>query len=227
VKALIVAALREEFGVRWRSHRFGTPGDAKAAASPPHSITGDGPIRAEKGAAEALARENPEALIGIGVAGGIATDLKRGDIIVAKTIVDEQGIPRDCDKRLVNAAIEMGARPVTIATTRTVVLDKSTINAAAVDMESAAWQRAARNIPFAVVRVILDPVSESLPPFLARCAREDGSISRPRVVWYALTHPTAIPQLVGLSRQIKEASRALAAFLPKLLDSVEAIPYDQ
>lgn len=206
-RALVVAALPEE---------------AQGAV-----VTGDGPIRAEHGAVEAVARFRPEALIGIGIAGGVASDLRRNDVVVARTIIDEDGVPRDCDRRLVDAAVRYGAIPVTIATTRAIVLDKSAIGADVVDMESAAWQRAAGELPFVAIRVILDPRDESLPPFLAKCARDDGSIDRGRVVRYALTHPAAIPSLIRLGKQTRDASKTLATFVSKLLASVAAIPYDR
>jgi len=187
-------------------------------------ITGDGPIRAERGARAAIERENPEALIGVGLAGGVAAELRRGDVVVANTIIDEEGVARDCDPRLVDAAIAAGAKPVTLRSTRAIVFEKSVIDADAVDMESAAWQRAAGHRPFVAVRVILDVRDESLPRFLARCARADGSIKRLSVAARALVHPRAVARL---ARETAAARRILRAFVPKLLASVAAIPYDR
>jgi len=187
-------------------------------------VTGDGPIRAERGAREAITREYPKGIIGVGIAGGIAPELRRGDVVVAKAVIDEDGVARDCDARLVHAAIGCGAKPVTIAGTKHIAFDKRALQADVVDMESAAWQRAAGDIPFVVIRVILDPRDESLPPFLAKCVRADGSISRARVALRALAHPRAIARL---ARETRDARRILAAFVPRLLASVAAIPYDR
>jgi len=217
VRAIVFAALREErfsgSGVLgfWGSGRPSTP--VPQYPSTPF-ITGDGPVRAERGAREAILEHNPEAIIGVGIAGGIAPHLKRGDIVVG----------RDGDPRLVASAVSLGAKPMRIVTTPAIVFDKTTIDADVVDMESAAWQRAAGDIPFVVVRVILDPRDESLPPFLAKCARADGSISRVRVALRALAHPRAIARL---ARETRAARRILAAFVPRLLASVAAIPYDR
>ena len=51
---------------------------------------------------------------------------------------------------------------------------------AAVDMESAAWARAAaaRGIPYIVVRAVSDAADEELPGYLSRCMDADGGIRR-------------------------------------------------
>lgn len=90
---------------------------------------------------------------------------------------------------------------------------------AAVDMESAAWARAASSaeIPFLVVRAIADTFEEELPAFLAECMGEDGGISRAAVAARLLTNPGALPRLLAMRRRVGEAAAHLADFAVSLL----------
>lgn len=210
---LILAALREEVA---RIRRV----EGVTVA-----VTGDGALRAARGAAAAIERTQPRFVVGLGIAGALSTDLERGDLVVARTIVDENGGRAACDARLVAAAAAAGARPGTLVTSRAIAssagkrkLAAGIDGPAAVDLESAAWQRAAaeRSLPFVSVRCILDPAAEDLPDLLKRCVRRDGSISRARVVLQAVLHPLEIRTLFDLRRRTATAAGVLGRYLESL-----------
>ena len=216
---LILAALREEVAKIRRSDRVTV------------ALTGDGAARAWRGAAAAIERTAPRLVIGIGIAGALSSDLCRGDLVVARTIVDENGAWNACDPAMVTVSMEAGGKPVTLVTTGAIAtpLEKRNLagsleGSAAVDLESAAWQRAAteRSLPFTTIRCILDTADEALPAFLARCTRADGSISRFRVVLHALLHPFEIPRLIDLRRRTSEAAAVLARGMESFLFKLEA-----
>jgi nucleoside phosphorylase len=212
---LILAALREEIAKIRRIEGVTI------------ALTGDGALRAARGAAVAMERTRPRFVVGVGIAGALTTDLERGDLVVARTIVDENGGRTSCDAGLVSAVAAGGARPGTIVTSRAIAssagkrkLAAGIDGPAAVDLESAAWQRAAaeRSLPFVSVRCILDPASEDLPDLLKRCLRADGSISRARVVLQTALHPLEIRTLFDLRRRTATA----AAILGRCMESLTA-----
>ena len=85
----------------------------------------------------------------------------------------------------------------------------------AVDMESAAWARAAadRRVPYAILRVVTDGADEELPEYLPRCMDAEGGIHRGKVVLAALANPSSIRALLSLRARVREASSRLAAFV--------------
>lgn len=90
---------------------------------------------------------------------------------------------------------------------------------AAVDMESAAWARAAaaHGVPYAIVRAVADTAAEDLPDFLPRCVGADGGIRRSAVVRRALTRPASWAALLAMRRRLAHGAEKLAAFLERLL----------
>ncbi len=218
-KLLILAALREETAKMRRI-------EGVAIAT-----TGDGALRAGRGAATAIDRTHPRFVVGTGIAGALSPDLERGDVVVARTIVDENGTRTACDPALLATAIAAGAKPGTLVVSRGIASSAAKRNLAAgiegpaaVDLESAAWQRAAaeRSLPFVAIRCILDVADEALPPFLERCTRADGSISRARVVLHAMLHPLEIRRLIELQRRTAAAAATLARCLESFVADLSA-----
>src|SRR5437870_5963148 len=116
--------------------------------------TGVGVAHAEKNLAELLKRFEVTSVIGAGIAGAVASDLKPGDVI--------GDLP--------------GARRARIQTVEKITRDKRVIDADAIDMESSGWQRAADRfaVPLSVARVIFDAADEEIPAFVAG----DGTVDR-------------------------------------------------
>src|SRR4030095_3330971 len=141
---LILTAIREELAA-FDQCRL-PPGVVVAS-------TGDGPRRASRAAAALCARHRPSLVIGAGVAGALTPDLGVGDLVVAHRVLDAEGeTPWPNGVLVVQAAAKPGARQGTL-----VSVDRPLVSAseklawaarvgpgpAAVDMESAAWARAA------------------------------------------------------------------------------------
>ena len=90
---------------------------------------------------------------------------------------------------------------------------------AAVDMESAAWARAAaaHGIPYVVIRAVSDDAHEELPGYLSRCMNRDGGIRRWAVALHTLAKPETIPTLRLMQRRVRDCTERLAAFVEHFL----------
>jgi adenosylhomocysteine nucleosidase len=73
--------------------------------------------------------------------------------------------------------------------------------AVAVDMESAALAQVARScdLPFATVRVILDPAGQALPEAVIQGMEDDGSFAKGRCLRYLLKRPSDLIGMVCLA----------------------------
>lgn len=195
------------------------------------AASGDGPQNAERGAGSLCDAVRPSVLIGAGVAGGLTPRLFAGSLVASRRIVDEAGEAPRPDEALLARAVAAGAaaatfvtvsRPVVAASAKAGLAQKFATDdrdPAAVDMESAAWSRAAaaRGIPFLAVRAISDRFDEDLPSYLADCVGADGGVRRGAVVRRALVHPASIPALWRMRRRVEAAVAVLAEFLRTLL----------
>jgi hypothetical protein len=78
-------------------------------------------------------------------------------------------------------------------------------------MEShiAARDAAEHGLPFAVVRVVIDPADQALPAAAEVGLREDGSPNLPAVLQSVAQHPTQLPALMRLAYCAAIAKKAL------------------
>ena len=152
--------------------------------------TGDGVANAEKNLDLLLREFEVSSVIGAGVAGAIAGHLRPGDIIT--------------DLRRMQ-------------TVEKITSDKHSIDADAIDMESAGWARAAAraNVPFRIARVIFDSADEGIPAFVAG----DGNVDRGAIVRHALAHPSAIPILWNMRGRMRDCCEKLAEFIARSIAS--------
>jgi adenosylhomocysteine nucleosidase len=195
------------------------------------AMTGDGFARAERGVS-LLLRESPVSfLVGAGAAGALVPSLRAGEIVVADRVVDANGECPMPDPDLVSRAVALGAKPATfVSVERPMTSSKEKREAAVrfgipdssgavVDMESAAWARAAasRGIPFVLLRAVSDTLEEDLPGFLSSCLSADGAVDRAAVARRLLFHPGALPVLLRMRRRVREGASGLALFLERLL----------
>lgn len=191
---------------------------------------GDGSRRAERGANILLEAARPEILLGSGVAGALTPGLAVGDLVVGDHLGDRRGpAPAPPAAWLDRACAAGGARPADLWSAEKVVCsaqEKRELagrfpagRLAAVDLESAAWARAAarRGTPCLVCRAITDGADEVLPGFLADCQEPGGSMRLARVAAHALIHPSAAGSLLLLRRRVASAAERLAQFLEDLV----------
>lgn len=222
-RVLLVTAMPEELGPL-----FGRdlPDGVRAAS------TGEGPRRAARRAAELCDLHRPDVLLGAGVAGALSSDLAFGEILVARRVCDADGDAPSPDPALAERAAAIpGAREASLFSSDRILVaarERSALAArirddpAAVDMESAAWARAAnaRGIPYLVVRAISETADVDLPDYLLRCYDADGGIRRARVLFHALARPASLSSLLAMRHRMRESGQRLAAFVHHFLAKV-------
>lgn len=170
------------------------------------------------GAARAVAALAPtvQALVSFGLAGGLDPALQPGDLLVPEAVVlDGTRWPTDPTlSRALGGATPhtlLGGGPL-LATAAQKRAARAASGAHAVDLESAAVAReaAARGMPFAVLRAVIDGAGTDLPQAALVALDARGRIGGLRVVFAALTHPAELPALIALGRAAAAARRALA-----------------
>jgi hopanoid-associated phosphorylase len=159
-------------------------------------------------------------LISFGVAGGLAPDLKPGTCVIGSSILDGgQNRPTDARwaKRLmriipdaVHGPILGVGEPIAHASAKQ-ALHRET-GAIAVDMESQVVARAAERhgVPLAAIRVVIDPVTRTIPRSALAGTRPDGTVDPFAVVRSLMRYPR---DLAGLIRMTFDARAARATLV--------------
>ncbi len=172
--------------------------------------------------AEALARDfiagGAQALVSIGIAGGLDPSLRPGDIVIGSGVETEGGVI-GCDlpwrDRLLAAL--PGARSGLVfgsAVAAATVAHKQALfqrrGALVVDMESGAVAKAAAaaGLPFAVIRAVADPAGRALPASAMAGLDAEGNARPGAVMLGLLRRPRDLP---GLIRVGLDSGRALSA----------------
>jgi adenosylhomocysteine nucleosidase len=146
-------------------------------------------------------------LISFGIAGGLSPDLPAGTCIVGSKIVSE-AIQITTDESWSRALLQLIPEAIhgTIAGANTAVAHPETkrslhmrTGALAVDNEShvVAIVAAARGLPMAAVRVIMDPATRQLPAAALASVRADGTINLTALIHSIMKRPSDLPMLLG------------------------------
>ena len=162
-----------------------------------------------------------QGVISIGLGGALAPHLKVGDVVVGERVLFEgklgdRGESHSCDDiwRVRLAARLANTHSGPIIGSDLILADaeaKSALHARsgalAVDMEShvAARFAKARELPFAVLRVISDDARHVLPPAALVAMKPDGGIAIGRVLASLLRHPLQVPSLIRTARASNKA----------------------
>lgn len=179
--------------------------------------------RAQK-AARDLLEAGAGALVSLGIAGGLASDLLPGQLLLPKCVIDPAGNPIAIDGawhgRLIAHAEKGGLNPALgpmVGSNQAIRRpgEKSDLHgksgAVAVDMESHAVGQVAQSagVPFLVLRVVADPAVRALPRAVKGSIGPDGR-PRPALVMarLALT-PWELGSLLRLRRDADLALHAL------------------
>ncbi len=190
--------------------------------------SGPGPGNAAA-AARAVAESGADAMVSLGLAGGLAPRLQAGTAVVPDRIILANGetLATDSDwkTRIVAAlrtelAIDEGA--LLIADTVLDTPDRkaeaaSTTGAVAVDMESGAIAAVAASagLPTVAVRVVADCATDTLPAGIERWIDSRGR-RRLRPIAAAILNPVQWPVLALLARRHHAAQRALKSAAGRL-----------
>lgn len=170
----------------------------------------------------AAAAQQAKCLVSFGVAGGLAPDLRPGDVILSTEVIGEDrrwlSSPR-FHREMSELAPRIGAIAGPVLGAGDIIATESDkqqawrdTGALAVDMESAIVARTAEalGIPFLVLRTVADPSTRSLPPAALIPLAEDGRPAFSRVFAEVARRPRQLAALCGLARETRQALLALA-----------------
>lgn len=234
----ILLAMREELAPlqrHWKLELTG-PGDFYcgrwAGMRIQVALSGVGQQRAQVACRELLRYGAPDLLVSFGYSGGLRPELRAGDCIVADSIKDSQGNvfspPRPSSMELHGDGWLRG-QLLCVETVAQSGQSKRELalqhpESWAVDMESAVLARVAQEagIPWRSLRVIVDPIDQSLPIRFHRCMGSNGQTHPAKLAREILTSPHRWHSLVkfaGLHQSAQESlvrnsSRFLEALTP-------------
>ena len=173
------------------------------------------------------ALEGAEAILSIGLGGALDPSLEVGQLVVATEVLrPRQRWETDTVWRNWLLARLPGARPGPVFGSGEMVLralDKAKLRqrggAILVDMEShvAAKVAAARGLPLAVVRVVSDNATTSLPEAVRAGLTEDGGMNLMGVLAALARDPRQLPALIRVGRDADTAFKALGAAAGRIL----------
>jgi adenosylhomocysteine nucleosidase len=176
-----------------------------------------------------IAGHQPRWIISAGFAGGLHTDLARGDILLANQIVDLGGRQLDIDFKLDRETIaaQRGLHVGRLLTVDRIIADpaeKESLgqrhDAVAVDMESIAVAQVCRDaqVRFLPVRVISDPVGSALPTDIDYLIKRHSTAGKLGAAFGAIVRrPASIKDMWQLKEDALVASERLAGFLTGII----------
>jgi adenosylhomocysteine nucleosidase len=186
---------------------------------------GVGSARAWRATEALLVGHRPAWVISAGLAGGLQSDLRRGDIVMANAIQTLDGRRLALDLKIpqqeLTARRGLHVGPL-LAVDRVVVSGRSKAELGrrhaclAADMESWTVAEVCRlaKTPFLAVRVISDTVDEDLPPEVGGLAQQKSTIGKLGAVTGALwRRPGSAKDLWRMHGQASSAAERLAKFL--------------
>jgi hopanoid-associated phosphorylase len=165
------------------------------------------------------AKRGARGIISFGVAGALLPALAPGDVVVANSVITASGISRtsqDWSKSIMECLPHAHHIPVFGAEKPALtVLDKEAIwsstGAAAIDMESGPIAEVAAHyaLPYAVLRVVLDPADRAIPPSALAGVRDDGRTDVIAVLKSLIKRPQDLRGLLRLAEDNRKANEAL------------------
>jgi len=186
------------------------------------SVSGMGP-EAAQAAAVRLVEYGAEALLSWGCAGALSKKIYPGELLLPHTILTEDGQALHTHKIWQKSLVDH--LPGTLKWHEGMLVESSNMvsgpkkkqelachfNAIAVDMESAAIGRVAKQagIPFMVIRAVADTADEELPPCIAETMDNKGHLQIRRLLPAFVRQPRLWPQLIRLGCHFHTAIRTL------------------
>ncbi|MEO8345610.1 MAG: hypothetical protein ABI607_07945 [Betaproteobacteria bacterium] len=195
--------------------------EARIAAGPGvRTIAGGGDRQRLSSALEIEFARGATGLLSFGVAGGLVSGAAPGTWIVADTVVTSSGRWQadiawtdSLARRLPDAlrGAVAGSDDILAFAAEKHALH-ATSGACAMDMEShvVAAFAAAHGVPFAVFRVIADPVGGGLAPAATKGMRPDGTIDQWAVLGALVRAPAQLPLLMRNALDARAAQRELS-----------------
>ncbi len=206
--------------------------------------SGVGKKRARNVLGQVIDAYSPSLIISCGFAGGLDSDLKLGDVLIADKVIDitfesngkghslgTQATLSSAEvvtaKKMSNSfAFNVHSGSLLTSDVAVCVPDKkkelgSQYLALGVDMETTALLEVSnqRSISLVSVRVISDTVDQELANF-SPCFDENGNVSKMKAGWYILTNPSLIPMAMSLKSQMPLAVKNMTEFLEKFISEL-------
>lgn len=171
-----------------------------------------------------MVAEGVSGLVSFGLAGGLAEHLNPGDLVVPDRVTTEAGETYAPDPAWRTAVADgayggcLLALPYPLATPEAKRRAATASGAVAVDMESGAVGRVARDagLPFLVVRAIADPLTRSLPPAALAAVGPEGEVRIGAVLAVLASAPAQVVDLTRLSLDSAAGLRRLKAAVSRL-----------
>ena len=194
--------------------------------------SGAGHVNA-KSASELLVAKGANQLISWGCAAALSESLKPGDLILADELIDAGNVVMATSADWLAYAKNSLAKFVVIQSGRlaesTSIVSSSkekkqlhsTTGAIALDMESAAVARVAKQhiLPFLTIRVIADPVNMDLPRAIYYSLNDQGEMVLRKLLLFLFLHPAELTGLIKLGLYFNAAKKTLK-FIAGHLDNV-------
>jgi len=214
----IIAALPREVAALvkgWQRHALDdnitvyTNGDAVVACA------GMGATRVTLAVKAAMNAIPVTDLISVGLAGACDPKLRAGEIVRAGLVLDSQGVEQFTDSQFRQVLVSVNS----VASVQEKARLHATYYATAVDMESAAVARLAREygLQFHAIKAISDEADFELPE-LARFSTVDGQFREAAFALYTALHPAMWSKVIALGRNSSKAVVALTEALRGELD---------
>ncbi len=201
--------------------------------------TGMGKERAENATNFILERYPVTAIISLGFAGGLAPELKIGDVVVCSKLLGITGVEQEDQMlepytpdagllalasqgpgdRAISFCLGSGVTVLTLEpSTQELQGLYETLHADVVDMESYWIAKIAsdQQVPFIAIRSISDTSQNSVKPF-DQILTVDGEVIWKQAVLSLLLHPHYLLNVYTLFRNTRPAKRNLAAFISHLV----------
>ena len=209
---------------------------------------GAGRERAEEATNQVIKRYAPDFIVSAGFAGAVEPGLRPGDLFVCDRLMSIEGpaavwrADSVMERSLANdsrysleAAEREGAEgyprcgclsvPEFVSGGDMKEWIGSTFPVSIVDMESY-WVSEvadAHHVRHVVVRSVLDPADQTLPPFVGHTVRDETGGRWGRAAKYLASHPAEAPTMIRLAMQSRTAGASLARFLTGLQIADEPI----
>ncbi len=169
--------------------------------------------------AERLTQRPLRAIIATGFCGALVPRLDAGTVVVAERVVHENtGDLFEADDLMLAAAVGRRGTLVSASDVARTPADRAALQGLAVDLESAALARAARNadVPFIAIRAVSDRFRDRIPDIVGMLDHV-GRPDRSALLAFAVRNPREIPRLIRLGRSAKRAGAALTEGVGTLL----------
>jgi adenosylhomocysteine nucleosidase len=171
---------------------------------------GIGADAARRATEAVIALYAPEALLSVGFAGALESQVRVGDLVVPRTVIDAGDGSRTETNMGKTTLVSFGA----IADAEQKAKLAKAYAAQAVDMEAAGVARSAsmHGIRFMAVKAVSDELDAVLPP-MQRFVRPDGRFDITGFVVFCSIRPWWWPSIVRLAKNSSRASQALCRWL--------------